>query len=124
MKKIVKTLSIIIITLSVLCILSNTFVYAEQPLLPDIKDYEPSKEDTPIEFTNMIGFITTIIQIVGIVISVIVIILIGIKYMVGSVEERAEYKKTMFPFLIGAFLITGTSTLVKIILKLTEQVVQ
>ena len=38
-------------------------------------------------------------------VSVITLVVLGIKYMVGSIEERAEYKKSMIPYLIGAFLI-------------------
>ncbi|MEI3401230.1 MAG: hypothetical protein V8R51_02250 [Clostridia bacterium] len=41
-------------------------------------------------------------QTVGIVLSVVILIILGIKYMMGSAEEKAEYKKTMIPYLIGA----------------------
>ena len=37
-----------------------------------------------------------VIQTVGTIISVIVLMIIGIKYMLGSVEERSEYKKVWF----------------------------
>lgn len=50
---------------------------------------------------KIIGFV----QIVGSAIAVIMIIVLGIKYMMGSAEEKAEYKKTMIPYLIGAICI-------------------
>ena len=59
--------------------------------------------------------IISAINIVGTIISVVVIIALGIKYMAGSIEERAEYKKTMVPILIGAILLFGTSWILKII---------
>lgn len=55
------------------------------------------------------GAILGVIQTIGAVVSVIMLIVIGIKYMLGSVEEKANYKKTLVPYVIGAFLLfTGT----------------
>ena len=52
-----------------------------------------------------------ILQAVGIVIAVVVLMVLGIKYMMGSSEEKAEYKKTMIPYVIGAVLIFGATTI-------------
>ncbi len=60
---------------------------------------------------KIIGYI----RVTGSVASVIAIIIIGIKYMVGSVEEKAEYKKTMKPYLIGAILVFGITNILGII---------
>ncbi len=60
---------------------------------------------------KLIGIITTI----GIIVSISSVMILGIKYMVGSIEERAEYKKTMLPVLIGMILLFGTSTILNII---------
>ena len=38
--------------------------------------------------------------------------------MVGSVEERAEYKKSMIPYLVGAVLLFAGSVVVSIIANL------
>ena len=63
---------------------------------------------------KLIGIITTI----GIIVSISSVMILGIKYMVGSIEERAEYKKTMLPVLIGMILLFGTSTILNIINEL------
>ena len=55
------------------------------------------------------------IQLIGSIVSVLTLVVLGIKYMTGSVEERAEYKKTMLPVLIGMILLFGTSTILNII---------
>lgn len=60
---------------------------------------------------SLIGLIT----IIGILVSIASIIILGIKYMVGSIEERAEYKKTMLPMVIGMIFLFGTSTIISII---------
>ena len=41
--------------------------------------------------------------------------ILGIKYMIGSVEEKAEYKKTMMPYIIGTTILFAASTIVSII---------
>ena len=62
----------------------------------------------------ILGFI----NLIGIAISVIVLALIGIKYMLGSVEEKAEYKKTILMYCLGAAIVFTGSTLPNIIYKL------
>ena len=59
--------------------------------------------------------IFTAVSNVGIVLSVVIVAVIGVKYMLGSVDERAEYKKSMMPYLVGAVLIFMASTIGKII---------
>lgn len=85
-------------------------------------DYKPD------EVTSAGGLITKgntligIVQLVGSFLSVIVIIILGIRYMYGSTEERAEYKKTMLPYLIGAILIFATTNILAIIEKIAQQI--
>ena len=52
-----------------------------------------------------------IIQVVGVVIAVLVLMVLGVKYMMGSAEEKAEYKKTMIPYIVGAILIFAAATI-------------
>lgn len=58
-----------------------------------------------------------VINVAGVVIAVIVLMILGIKYMMGSAEEKAEYKKTMIPYLVGAILIFAASTIANVIYK-------
>lgn len=50
-----------------------------------------------------------IVRVVGIICSVAALMLLGIKYMLGSVEEKAEYKKTFIVYITGAVLVFGVS---------------
>lgn len=45
------------------------------------------------------------LQTVGVVLSVVILVVLGIKYMMGSAEEKADYKKTMIPYVVGAAFI-------------------
>ncbi len=84
----------------------------------DPEHYKPSSISSVSEATklgeignNIIGAV----QVIGSISSVIALILIGIKYVMGSVEEKAEYKKTLKPYLIGAFMVFGITNLLVII---------
>ena len=49
--------------------------------------------------------------------------LLGIKYMLSSVEEKAEYKKTCGVYIVGAILVFGVSTFAEIIYKVVQSMV-
>lgn len=66
---------------------------------------------------TIIGAVVT----VGIVASVITLLILGIKYMIGSTEEKAEYKKSMIPYLVGAVLLFATSAIVSIIATIAKE---
>ena len=59
--------------------------------------------------------IVTIIRNVGIVLAVVMLMIIGLKYMMGSAEEKAEYKKTLMPYVIGAVLLFAASGIAQMI---------
>jgi len=40
--------------------------------------------------------------------------------MMGSAEEKAEYKKTMIPYVVGAVLIFASTTIVNIVYQLAN----
>ena len=78
--------------------------------LGELDEYDGGNAGTgSVRLQNMAGVAFTIIRTIGTVISVVALIIIGIKYMLGSVEERADYKKSLVPYVVGAFLVfTGT----------------
>ena len=62
------------------------------------------------------------IQVIGVVVSVIILIAMGIKYMFGSIEEKSEYKETMIPYLIGAVLVFSGTTIPEIIYQIAQNI--
>ena len=86
-------------------------------------DYKPdSTTDTTgtTKIANKGNSIVKVVRVIGTSISVIVLMCIAIKYMVGSVEEKAEYKKTMMPYVIGCFLVFGITNILAIIVDITS----
>ena len=116
----IKKIAIIVI-LVILTIASFTGI-VNATIQPD--DYKPSDLDQTDYYKpfKMAGVILNAITVTGVVIAVITVMFLGIKYMVGSVEEKAEYKKTMMPILVGMILLFCTSTIVSIIWNVTTSI--
>lgn len=110
-KKLVKVLNIALVAIMLICI--STSVFAITPI--DMKGSTDVKGTD--EITTAGNAIIGILQTVGIVLSVVVLIIIGIKYMMGSAEEKAEYKKTMIPYIVGAALIFTASVFANVIFQ-------
>lgn len=64
------------------------------------------------------GEIIGILQTAGVVVAVVILIVLGIKYMMGSTAEKAEYKKTMMPYFIGAILIFGAVAVAEVVFQM------
>lgn len=99
-----KVLSIVILVAMLLTIASN-FVLAIDP--SEIKPDTSNATTVKTLGEQVIG----IIQVVGSIVAVAVLVVLGIKYMMGSTEEKAEYKKTLIPYIIGAVLIFAASNI-------------
>lgn len=111
-----KIFILLILIISFLAIFSNTAMAIDDPITnPDA--YKPGDiGDGDIDVvTSKAGIVFDVITTVGIVTAVITLLIIGIKYMIGSVEEKAEYKKTMIPYIIGIVMIGGISVILRLI---------
>lgn len=63
-----------------------------------------------------------IVNVIGVISSVVVLMILGIKYMSSSIEEKAEYKKTFIYYVLGAVLLFVAPTLANIIYNISIQV--
>lgn len=119
MKKLAKVLSIVmIITMLVIAISPIVNATAGNPIDPEAVTpiYGSSGAKIQTIGQKILGIITNI----GIVISVIVIAGLGIKYITGSAEEKAEYKKSFIPLLVGMVLLLGASAIAKFIIATVQ----
>lgn len=63
------------------------------------------------QFEGVGNKILGIVRVIGIFASVGTLMVLGIKYMMGSVEEKAEYKKSFKAYIIGAVLVFSIATI-------------
>lgn len=108
-QKLVKILTTLLFIVMILSVASTCFALSPSEIT--------GKSDVQgaTEIKNAGQSIVGILQAVGIILSVIVLIILGIKYMMGSAEEKADYKKSMIPYLVGAILIFAASALAQVV---------
>ncbi len=103
---------VVMLLVLILVIIGTTSYGTFDPNYYKPSDVQTWKETPAIEIGSKI---VGVVMIIGTIVAVATLIVLGIKYMIGSVEERAEYKQTMKPYLIGVFLTFATCTLLTLI---------
>ena len=117
-KKLKMFLSAMMVIMMVTVMFLNVYSYATAAPNPNGITGDPGTNTAGIQ--NIGNQIVTIISTIGSIVSVIVLIILGIKYMMGSAEEKAEYKKTLLPYIIGAALVFAASAIAGIIFGFTQ----
>lgn len=79
----------------------------------NITAQNPGNSATTI--SNTAGKILYIVRIIGMAVAVIMLTILGIKYVAASPNEKADYKKGMTVYVIGAVLLFGASLLLGVI---------
>ncbi len=112
-KNIKKICSIVLMLILIMTFSVNSFALSPNDIQADANKTVTGGK----EIENVGKAIVGILRTVGIVLSVVVLIVLGIKYMMGSAEEKSEYKKTMIPYLVGAALIFAASAFAEVIFQ-------
>lgn len=97
---------------------------AEAPIDTDYYDPQVTIDNinNALQFKKMANAIIGCLQIIGSIVSVITLSVLGIKYMIGSAEEKAQYKKTMGPYVIGAVMVFAITNILGIIGHITQNI--
>lgn len=84
------------------------------------ENYRPGEMGDNATLVKLGGIITGGLKIVGIIASVLILVILGIKYMTGTIQEKAEYKKTMIPYIVGAVFLGAGGVLIELIFNLVS----
>ena len=113
----VKMMKALVMLATILLVLSMSFSSVYAMITPgQVSATDPSSSD----IQDLGGRILGIVQTVGVVLSVVILSILGIKYMMGSAEEKAEYKKTFIPYIVGAVCIFLAPTIANMIYSLLK----
>ena len=110
----VKTKKILVFMLTavmMLAVLGTTVFAAPTDVVNTMKGTMVDGEETATPLAELGGKILGILQVAGVIIGTIILVVLGFKYMMGSLEEKAEYKKTMIPYVVGAVIIMAGPTI-------------
>lgn len=112
-KRIVKILTIILMVVALVNI--TNFVYADDINTEDFAGIYT--KDGVSDLDNKTGKILSIVQIAGTAISLVAMIILGMKYMLSSPDDKATIKEKLVPYVIGVIIFFAASNLVTIVLK-------
>ena len=113
-KKTLRIITVLATIVATLCM--SNFVFAD--LTPgSLTATQPTGTDLQNVGQRIMGFI----QVIGIIVSVAILMILGIKYMMGSAEEKAEYKKVFIPYIVGAILLFSATTIANAIYNAVQQ---
>lgn len=74
------------------------------------------------KLVNSINTVIGVLQVVGTGIALVVVSIMGIKYMMASPSEKADTKKMIMPIIIGCVLLFGAVNLVAIVANFSDVV--
>jgi len=120
MKKILKIILLLIIIFTIYSFTLPIFSKSNDDMIvkKDVIDiFEKKTEkadvsDTTSEISQKAGKTIKLIRNITAILTVGIISFLGIKYMFGSVEEKAEYKKSFIPLIIGVFIVVSSTSII------------
>lgn len=117
--KIRNIFKLFIIVFIFIILMKTTCMAAGSDLLGNLDEYGKINSNSNKVFLERVGNFIGVVQVVASILSIICLIVLGIQYMMGSVEQKAEYKKTLFPYMLGAIMVFGIGNLLSIIYNVT-----
>ena len=94
-------------------------------MMNDGDDFIQSATNNPIKTEQLQSVSSNLYNIfveIGVVLAVIIGLVIGIKYMYTSVDQKAEIKKLLVPYLVGCVVIFGALGIWKFVVTVLETV--
>lgn len=74
----------------------------------------------PNNLKEMSDTLYNILLVVGIIVAILVGLIMGIKFIMGSLEEKAEIKNMLIPYIIGCVVVFGAFTIWQIVVDLLQ----
>ena len=118
---------ILIISMLILSVFNLNIAKADDVTVEDIKGgvsnfmQAGQGQNNPLNqegLQNVSDVVYNVLLAVGIIAAVIVGLIIGIKYMMGSVAQKAETKELLAPYIVGCVIIFGAFAIWKIVVNL------
>lgn len=122
MKGTIKLLSILMIAIMLVSVVS---VPVHAALSDELEQLDASvKSDENQSDTSsiraMAAKIINLIRNVAVIAGVLILTILGFKYMMGSPEEKSDYKKSLIPLVVGILVIMAASQIMAMIFSFLE----
>ena len=117
MRKALKVLSVFVLSVALMFTFVQPVSFAKQDVDSVISQTEGGNEMSG-ELGQVAGTVINWLWGISIIIAIIVVMYIGIKFIIGSTQEKAEYKKSLMPLVVGVILVVFATTLVKFLFSM------
>lgn len=119
MNKTVKIISTLLIAVLLVATLSQVCLASDYKNLIDNVDSQGKGTANNINgISNVAGNVIKLIRNVAAIAAVVIISILGIKYMMGSTEERADYKKSFIPLIVGIVVVVAAASIASLLFGL------
>lgn len=117
MKKTLKILSVVLLSVAMLFAFAQPVCFAKQDT-GEIINMTNSGNNMSNEVGSIAGTLINWIWGISIIVAIVVVMIIGIKFIVGGTQEKAEYKKSLMPVAVGVILVVFATTLVRFLFSM------
>ena len=114
--KIISTLLIavlLVVTLSQVCLATNY-----QTIINGVDTSANGATVDTSKINTTAGKVIKLIRNVAAIAAVVILSILGIKYMIGSTEERAEYKKSFIPLIVGVIVVVSAASIASLLFSI------
>lgn len=109
-KKIMKIVTTLLMIASVLSVFTRVSAVDDIPSIPSAQSIGNTEG-----VTGTVGRVIWVVQVICYGAAVVLLILLGIKFMTASPEGKAEIKKSAVIYVVGAILVFFASVILQII---------
>ena len=117
--RIMKITTILVIAMMLVSTLSAVFANGAAGVLGQLKGNTGAATAVTHTANNVIG----IVQVICYAAAVIMLVLVGVKFITASPEGKAEIKKSAIQYVIGAIIVFAAGALLGVISNLSNSVV-
>lgn len=112
---------IFILTIFIMTCFFPKIVYAGEGWIDDAKSFlDSSRDDIKVDegkLKDASNSVYNLLSSVGMILSVIIGIILGIKFMIVSAEDKAKVKEGLIPYITGCVVIFGAFGIWKLLIN-------
>lgn len=119
-KKVLKIVAVILLIMLAFSIAQPVFAAGGSSMVtPKNLESKISYGDSG-DLQTKAGKIMGLIRNVAVIVGVIMLMVIGVKFMLGSAEEKAEYKKSLMPLVVGIVIVMAATQIAAMVVSFME----
>lgn len=122
-RKSIKILLVLFLILLISVMTIEVFATTSESAIDAMKNMEVSDLETSggnEKVSKILNAILGLVQVAGTGISMIMVAVLGIKYMMAAPSDKADVKKQIAPLVIGAIILFASVNLVNIIANMAD----